>query len=153
AWRSKLNKLPEGEDPDFYLDECRKYIDVWTRSYRFFLDLFAPQRQMLFLSFDEFVLNPERLLRSICLGLDLPFDPGVLNRTLPGHAVGGNPGSMRRLREDDYRIAVKSLPNPDLPSAHSKLINASGEMLNTHSQLMKMHHSTVASRISSGVGT
>lgn len=142
SWRSKLNKLPEGYETEFYLEECRKYIDVWTRSYRNFLDLFSPQGTTVFLSFDKFTEEPLELLRNVCRILDLQFDEGVLSRTVPGHAIGGNIGSMRRLRDADYHITIETLPDPDLPTEHAEMIRADVEMQTTYSDLIAMHRTT-----------
>jgi hypothetical protein len=122
AWRSKLDKLPADRDAAFYEAECRAYLNVWTLNYRSRLDHFRPRGPVAWLNFDAFTAAPEPLLQAVCDRLELPFDAGVLQRTRPGHAIGGNGGSMRRLRANDYEVVIERLPDPALEPSHAKII-------------------------------
>jgi len=139
AWRSQLNKLPVGKDRDYYDAECAKYVSVWAKNYRTFLDHFKPQGTVAFLNFDAFTKSPETLLRAVCARLELAFDPGVLHRTVPGHAIGGNGGSMKRLRANDYGVVIEQLPDPALEPAHQAIIADSTAMQQTWCELMSRH--------------
>ena len=144
AWSSKLNKLPEGLSEEALLEECRKYVRVWTSSYRTYLDSFAPEGPVAVLSFDAFAQDPSSSLRALCAALGLPFDAGVLRETRPGHAIGGNKGSMARLRAIGYRVDVEPLPDPALPAAHARLLGEDEAMQATHEDLLRRHQALVA---------
>lgn len=139
AWRSKLDKLPPDGDEAFYEEECRKYLAVWTRSYRAYLDHFRPQGAVAFLNFDAFTAAPERLLRATCAALAIPFDEGVLHRTEPGHAIGGNGRAMKRLRDKDYGVAIEALPDPALLPAQAAIIAQDADAQQTWRDLMARH--------------
>lgn len=144
AWRSKLNKLPADRDADYYEAECQTYIPVWTRSYRTYLDRFNPAGTVGYLNFDAFALCPAPLLRAVCDTFGLPFDESVLTRTEPGHAIGGNTGSMARLRALDYGVKIAALPDADLDPAHTALIADDKAMQDTWAELMEKHRELAA---------
>lgn len=146
AWRSKLDKLPKDRDAAFYESECAAYMQVWTQNYRArFFDSFRPVGEVVWLNFDAFTRDPEPLLRAVCERLDLPFDAGVLHRTVPGHAIGGNAGSMRRLREKDYAVVVEPLPDPALEPAHAAIVDGHAEAQAIFADMMARHEALTAS--------
>lgn len=122
AWRSQLDKLPAGRGADYYDAECRAYLDTWAKRYESFVHHFRPAGPLVFLNFDAFTRTPESLLRALCDRLDLPFDGGVLLRTVPGHAIGGNGRAMRRLRDKDYGVDIAPLPDAALDAQHRETI-------------------------------
>jgi hypothetical protein len=122
AWASQLAKLPKGLSPEKDDLELARYMDVWTASYRNFLDDFEPEGGKTFLFFDDFARNPKLLLAIICARLQIPYDPTVLEETRPGHAIGGNKGAMARLRAADYGVGITPLPELHLPEGHSEMI-------------------------------
>ncbi|MDF8332081.1 hypothetical protein [Novosphingobium cyanobacteriorum] len=140
AWCSHLDKLAKDRDAEWYLAECSRYLDNWARSYRGFVDNFRPQGPVVFLSFEAFTQDPASLLPAVCSRLGLPYDAGVLARTLPGHAIGGNAGSMRRLRELDYGVSVRPLPDPSLDAAQSAAVASHAEAQRTWTDMMAAHH-------------
>lgn len=144
AWSSHLVKLHKDHDEVWYEAECHRYMDVWTKNYRAYLDHFEPQGRKVFLNFDAFTRNPGPLLRVVCARLGLPFDADVLTRTVPGHAIGGNAGSMRRLREKDYGVAIEPLPDPATAPAHRAIIAASDEAQQTWREMMALHDALAA---------
>ena len=149
AWRSKLNKLPADRDPAYYEAECRTYATVWTRSYLGYLDLFQPQGPVVYLNFDRFTIDPEAALRAVCARLALPFAPGVLSRTEPGHAIGGNAGSMARLRARNYAVEVETLPDPELDPAQAKILSEHTQMQHVYRRLLTRHESSMAMPLAS----
>jgi len=124
AWRSQLDKLPVDRDSDYYVAECHAYLDVWTQRYEGFVEHFLPTGPVAFLNFDAFTRSPERLLKAACKRLELPFSPEVLQRTTPGHAIGGNGRAMRRLRDQDYGVEIAPLPDTPLDPRHLEIIAA-----------------------------
>lgn len=147
AWRSQLDKLPADRDAAFYTAACLDYMGVWTKSYRPFLDHFRPQGEKVYLNFDAFAREPEPLLRALCGRLGLPFDAGVLARTLPGHAIGGNARSMRRLRDNGYRVEIQPLADPALDPAHAAIIAADEGVQATYHEMMACHDALAAAAL------
>jgi hypothetical protein len=141
AWSSQLAKLPKDQDPEYYLAQLNKYMDVWTNSYNIFLDDFQPRDGKIFLQFDDFVRQPQPMLRTLCAALHLPFDDSVLKETRPGHAIGGNSGAMARLRAADYGVRLSPLPAPDLPREHVVVIAKNKPMQACYAALMGRHRS------------
>lgn len=139
AWRSKLNRLPEGESDDFYRAELEKLIETWLGSYRHFLLDLQPTGRMIFLNFDAFAENPARYTEAVCKKLGLPYSPDILTRTIPSHAVGGNRGSMTTLRERDYNVQIRPLAPANLPRDHKTDIDRHDFMQETFRQLMARH--------------
>lgn len=139
AWRSHLDKLPADRDVDFYEAQCRSYLDVWTRGYYAYLHHFRPQGQVAFLNFDAFTRTPGPLLEAVCRQLGLPFDPAVLERTVPGHAIGGNGRAMRRLRDKDYGVDITPLADPKLDTAHAEIIAGHTAAQDVYRELMSRH--------------
>ena len=144
AWRSQLDKLPAGRGTAYYHDECRSYLDTWAKRYESFVHHFRPAGPLVFLNFDAFTHTPEPLLRAVCSALDLPFDDGVLRRTVPGHAIGGNGRAMRRLRDNDYGVDIAPLPDAALDAQHREIIAhhsaaqaAWREMMTRHEELAR----------------
>jgi len=127
AWFSQLSKLPTGRDADYYASECERYLIVWSRSYQTFIERFNPQGKVAFVNFDTFARRPREILSALCRALSLPFDESVLRVTKPGHAIGGNMGSVKKLREKDYGVDIQPLPEPKVPSAHLDLIERHAE--------------------------
>jgi hypothetical protein len=123
AWASKLTKLPQGRDDEYYAQELVTYLEVWASSYRCFLDKFNPVGGKAFLFFDEFAHTPSAVLPRACAAVGLPWHPGVLHQTRPGHAIGGNSGAMAQLRSAEYGVQINPLPPPNLPAAHIEVIN------------------------------
>lgn len=122
AWASKLAKLPRNQDRRYYGRELQIYLEVWTRTYRAFLDEFRPAGDKAFLFFDDFSRDPMPGLEAICAALNLPYDPSVLHKTSPGHAIGGRTSTMAQLRAADYAVAVTPLPDPVVPDGHLQVI-------------------------------
>ncbi len=147
AWRSKLNKLPADREADYYEAECRTYIPVWTRSYRTYLDRFRPAGTVGYLNFDAFTIDPAPLLRAVCDTFGLRYDESVLTRTEPGHAIGGNTGSMARLRALDYGVKIAPLPDADLDPVHARLIAEDKAMQDTWAELMEKHRELAAETV------
>ncbi len=139
AWRSQLDKLPAERDADYYQEQCEKYLVTWSTKYDGYLNDFDPAGQLVFLNFDAFTTDPEPLLRAVCSRLDLAFDPAVLQRTVPGHAIGGNGRSMRRLRDQDYAVRIEPLPDPALEPAHARIIADHAGVQATWQALMALH--------------
>ncbi len=137
AWSSKLTKLPQGRDDEYYAQELTTYLEVWTESYRCFLDEFNPVGEKAFLFFDEFAAAPSTVLPRVCTVLSLPWHSGVLQRTRPGHAIGGNSGAMAQLRSAEYGVQIKPLPAPNLPAAHVKVIDNDRATQQCFADLMK----------------
>jgi hypothetical protein len=140
AWTSQRDKLPNDRDADFYEEECRKYVEVWTRAYQSYLHHFRPKGRVVFLNFDAFTREPEPLLRSVCKALDLPFDADVLRRTVPGHAIGGNGRAMRRLRDKGYGVDITPLPDAAPDPVHSAIISGHPGAQAVWRQLMSRHN-------------
>jgi hypothetical protein len=122
-----LKKKKIGESESYYLEECKKYVGVWTKNYRAFLEDFAPAGQVIFLSFEDFAKRPREVLINVTRALSLDFDEAVLASIRQGHAVGGNAGAMARLRQTRYAPNITPLENPDLPTSHRSIIDASDE--------------------------
>jgi len=139
AWRSRLEKLPADRDEEYYAQECRTYVEVWTRAYQSCLDHFRPQGPVAFLNFDAFSRGPDRLLRGVCSALELPYGADVLRRTVPGHAIGGNGRAMRRLRDNDYSVDLSPLPDPDLRPTHSEIIAGHAGAQQVWRRMMERH--------------
>jgi hypothetical protein len=152
AWRSHLDKLPEGRDPEFYEAACRDYLGVWVRSYRPFLDHFNPQGEVVYLNFDAFTRDPEPLLLALCTRLAIPYDPAVLQTTVPGHAICGNGRSMRRLRDKNYQVTIEPLADPALEPVHAALIAANEDVQQTWRDLVARHNALVEQAASGGPG-
>jgi hypothetical protein len=123
AWASKLTKLPQGRDDEYYSEELATYLEVWTSSYRCFLDQFDPIGEKAFLFFDEFTHAPSAVLPRVCAALSLPWHSEVLEWTRPGHAIGGNSGAMTQLRSAEYGVRINPLPPPNLPAVHIEIID------------------------------
>lgn len=139
AWRSKLNKLPEGESDDFYRAELEKFIETWLASYRHFLFDLKPTGRMIFLNFDAFAESPAPYTEAVCKTLGLLYSPEILTRTIPSHAVGGNRGSIANLRERDYNVQIRPLTPADLPRDHKAAIDRHELVQETFRQLMARH--------------
>lgn len=139
AWASQLDKVPADRNAEFYEAECRKYLEIWTRAYKSFVNHFCPQGNVVFLNFDAFTRSPEPLLRGICKALDLQFDAEVLRRTVPGHAIGGNGRAMRRLRDKDYGVDITPLPSALLDPSHAAIISGHAGAQQTFRQMMSRH--------------
>jgi len=139
AWRSRLEKLPADREEAYYAEECRTYVEVWTRAYQSCVDHFRPEGPVAFLNFDAFSRVPDRLLRGVCSALELPYDAEVLRRTVPGHAIGGNGRAMRRLRDNDYTVDLSPLPDPDLPHTHGEIIASHAGAQQIWRRLMEGH--------------
>jgi hypothetical protein len=150
AWASKLSKLPQGQDAAFYKGECEKYTVVWTRTYRTFLDYLRPRGNVVFFFFDAFTQAPRENFESLCRAFDLPFTPDVLKQTRPGHAVGGNKGSMERLRSRDYGVEVEPLPEPDFPIEHRRILESHHEMQDTFAAMIEAQRRALSAPL--GVG-
>jgi hypothetical protein len=145
AWASKLTKLPQGRDDEYYAQELTTYLKVWTDSYRCFLDDFKPMGGKAFLFFDEFADKPGAVLPPVCAALSLPWHSGVLQRTRPGHAIGGNSGAMAQLRSAEYGVEIKPLPAPNLPAAHVEVIDNDQATQQCFADLMKHYGRLVIS--------
>lgn len=128
AWASQLAKLPAGQGAEFYSAECRKYAGSWARTYRTFISDFAPRDGIAFLHFDSFAQAPRETLEALCSAMGLPFAPGVLLQTVPGHAIGGNSKSMERLRNKNYGVEIIPLSAPDFPVEHQAILDADAEL-------------------------
>lgn len=144
AWVSQLDKLPKGMQPEFYVQELEKYIPQWCRSYEAFLHQFKPAGKVAFLSFDSFVERPKPILQAICAALNLPFDEGVLVRTVPGHAIGGNGRAMARLRDNDYAVNILPLDPPGLTAEQTAIINADTRINAIHDEMMTRFRAVLA---------
>lgn len=139
AWRSQLDKLPADRDAEYYAAECRSYLDVWTQRYEGFVEHFRPSGPVAFLNFDAFSRSPERLLKAVCERLELPFSPEVLQRTTPGHAIGGNGRAMRRLRDHDYGVRIAPLPDTPLDRRHLEIIAVHASARRLWREMMARH--------------
>lgn len=139
AWRSQLDKLPADRDAEYYAAECRSYLDVWTQRYAGFVEHFRPTGAVVFLNFDAFTRSPETLLRAVCDRLGLPFSSEVLERTTPGHAIGGNGRAMRRLRDQDYGVEIAPLSDTPLDRSHSEIIAAHPSAQQLWREMMARH--------------
>jgi hypothetical protein len=139
AWRSHLDKLPADREPEFYTAACRDYMAKWHISYRPFLDHFKPQGEVVFLNFDAFTRDPEPLLRALCERLGLPYAASVLTNTVPGHAIGGNGRSMRRLRDKDYGVEILPLPDAALDPEQAAIISADEAVQATWREMFALH--------------
>lgn len=140
AWRSQLDKLPDGRGADYYESECRQYLDTWAARYQSFVHHFKPAGLLAFLNFDAFTRNPKPLLLAVCDRLDLPFDEAVLRRTVPGHAIGGNGRAMRRLREKDYGVEIAPLPDAALDAEHREIIGRHSAAQAVWRAMMALHN-------------
>ncbi len=136
AWMSTLRKLPEDRGAAFYLRQCESYLALWADRYRTLLDHFAPQGKVVFAHFDAFAQAPREGLKSLCGALDLPFDEAVLEKALPRHAIGGNPGAAAKLYSAGGPITVTPLPRPDCPSEHLRLIGGSAPVKDAFTRLL-----------------
>jgi len=136
AWASQMAKLPKEREGGYYAAELTKYMEVWTNSYKIFLNELNPTQGKTFLKFDDFVQSPRTLLMTLCAAVNLPYDPSVLQETRQGHAIGGNAGAMARLRAADYGVRLMPLPNPELPAEHSALIAGNKAMQDCYGALM-----------------
>ncbi len=143
AWASKLTKLPQGRDDKYYAEELVMYLEVWTESYRCFLDEFNPMGEKAVLFFDEFADAPSAVLPRVCAALSLPWHSGVLERTRPGHAIGGNSGAMAQLRSAEYGVQINPLPAPNLPAAHVKVIDKDHATQQCFADLMERYRGLV----------
>ncbi len=144
AWRSQLDKLAADREPEFYTDACRRYLATWLGSYRPFLDHFRPQGEVVFLNFDAFTQHPAPLLRALCAKLELPFAESVLSTTVPGHAIGGNGRSMRRLRDQGYAVEILPLPDPAIAPEQAAIIAADPLVQATWQEMMARHDELAA---------
>ena len=122
AWLSELNKKAPGESPGHWLEACRKYADVWTDSYRTFVEDFSPAGNKVVLSFEDFARRPRELLEKVATSLGLEFDDRVFTSIQPGHAIGGNGAAMARLREASYVPDITPLPPCEIPASHREII-------------------------------
>ncbi len=139
AWRSHLDKLPVDRDAEFYTAACRDYMAKWRISYRPFLDHFKPQGKVVYLNFDAFTRHPAPLLRAVCDRFGLPFAESVLTTTVPGHAIGGNGRSMRRLRDKDYGVEILPLPDSALDPEHAAIIAGDEAAQATWREMLALH--------------
>jgi len=143
AWQSELNKRKAGESESYYLEECKKYVNVWTQNYRMFLEDFRPEGNVAFLFFDEFARDPANTLRAACNTLGLQFDEGVLSRTRPGHAIGGNSRALGKLKNADYAPEITPVESCNLPKSHIDIIAASTEATQLFDQLQAAYQKTI----------
>jgi hypothetical protein len=122
AWASHRAKLPTGLTDDEYAIECAHYGAVWTNAYRVLMREFAPVGRLHFLSFDAFASEPMRYLEAVCVSLDLPFGPDILEIRQRGHPIGGNINAMQRLDDTDYRAVITPLPDPGLSAREGAIL-------------------------------
>jgi len=122
AWYSQYKKMEQGLDEAVYLERLETYLETWYRSYALFLDHFEPLEGKIFVDFRQLSERPAEIMPKICQALGLSFDPIILERTRPGHAIGGNSGAMRGLREDDYKVNIRPMGQPELPHSHLRHI-------------------------------
>ena len=99
---------------------------------------------MVFLNFDAFTRHPAPLLRALCAKLDLPFAESVLSTTVPGHAIGGNGRSMRRLRDQGYAVEILPLPDPAIAPEQAAIIAADPVVQSTWQEMMARHDALAA---------
>lgn len=138
AWVSQRSKLPTGKDAEYYYAELVKYSDVWNSAYRALLDTFSPEHGKTFLCFDEFASNPRVHFERLCQSTRLPTDLSVLTETRPGHAIGGNSGAMRLLRDDDYRVNIRPLLKVDFPGPERDFLAGRKAVQETFDDLMSL---------------
>ncbi len=128
AWASEMSKRPRPESEAALFDDMQKYMAVWRNSYGEMLEDLRPQGLKLFVSFDDLASYPETTLRAIADGFSLAFEERALVQSIPGHSIGGNDGSMRRLRESNYAVRIEPLPPPAIPEEHAAWIDAEPEI-------------------------
>ena len=128
AWISHRAKLPQDGHPEYYAQELETYLSVWNRSYRELLHELNPAGGKLFLWFDAFTRKPHAILKAMCGGLAVDFDPRVLERTQPGHAIGGNEGTVKRFRQSDYGVSIERLHPGNLPALEKDRIRKDAQL-------------------------
>jgi hypothetical protein len=137
AWASQLAKMPAGGSSGFQAAALERYAETWRGAYDGFLHGFEPRGGAVFLPFDAFAARPHAGLAALTEALGLEHDDSVLNRTRPGHAIGGNAGAMRRLRDADYGVNISELPTPAVPAEQAEWLARHRPVQETYLQLMK----------------
>lgn len=144
AWLSELTKRKKGESENYYLDECRKYVDVWTQSYKSFLEDLSPRGKVIVVSFEDFARRPQAVLERVAKSLALEFDERVLTSIQPGHAIGGNALAMAKLRQACYTPEIEPVDGCDLPAGHREIIEQNEEAKNVFERLQIAHGKQMA---------
>jgi hypothetical protein len=128
AWASELAKRRSFATPAEAFEAMQRYMTVWRSSYADMLDAFRPRGRKLFVDFDRLTVEPAPALRAIADGFGLPFEERALRQSIPGHSIGGNDGSMRRLRESNYAVRIEPLGAPAIPPEHAAWIDGDGAL-------------------------
>ena len=123
AWASVYSKQPANLSAGELEDKMKDFMAKWQTTYSQMLSQFKPQGRKIFVNFDEFTVSPGPYLRHITAQLSLSFQPRVLERSVPGHSIGGNQGTMSRLRASDYAVKVEPLGEPKIPREHAVWID------------------------------
>lgn len=135
AWASELVKRPPGESNDESFEQMRRYMSMWRSSYTEMLDVLAPKGVKVYVNFDYLTLNPEFVLRSVASALSLAFEARALQQSIPGHSIGGNAGSMRRLRQTNYAVRIEKLEAPAIPADHAAWIDGNPDINRLYHEL------------------
>jgi len=128
AWYSMYKKMDQSLSEAVYLEKLDAYLDTWYRSYAVFLNHFEPAGGKVVADFRALTERPAELMPKVCAALGLDYDPIILERTKPGHAIGGNSGAMQGLRADDYKVDVRPLGDAELPDSHVKRIRENNKI-------------------------
>ena len=119
AWYSEMVKRPRPDSPAEAFEQIQRYMAMWRASYADMVEHLKPQGRKLFVSFDDLTRDPNSVLRAIAQGFGLDFEERALVQSIPGHSIGGNDGSMRRLRETNYAVRIEPLPPVAIPAEHA----------------------------------
>ena len=142
AWRSVLARLPAGKDAPYYDIECEKYLNVWSNAYATLIERFNPAEGSSYLCCDFFMAQPARYLSQLCARFDLSFDPAVLHRVSPGHALGGNKNAVAKLHRDGYALHIEPLPQFAFSRTQEKIVQEHARAQAVYTALLDRHGRT-----------
>lgn len=121
AWWSEYRKR---DDRNRTLKSAQAYVDDWVARYTEMIDDFQPLGQKLYLNFEHFLESPQSDLSLLLAHMGLPEDKTPLETMVLGHAIGGNRFAWDAFRADDFKLTLKPLSAPPLPTDQIALIEA-----------------------------
>jgi hypothetical protein len=135
ASASNYSRLGKGQTSVELRQSLEKYRLNWKNADGDMLDRFQPRGREACLDFEQFSRTLAVVLLQATEALAINFDHVALHHAIIGHSVGGNPDSMRRVRENGGRIAVQPLPLADIPIDHARWINEQADVMEIYDRL------------------
>ena len=139
AWYSNYRKLSldSGMSPQA---DINVFMDSWIRNYSELLHKFDCEGTKVFLSFDDFCLNPKWHFRQICKLFELEYDAKVMRKEVGSqHYFGGNLIFNQKVESDSFRFKIRKLDDVELPDADVAIIESNMEMQSIYQQLIERY--------------